>query len=87
MRGGQARGRACSASTSGARSGASHAVSRVCLSVASCTGRARSSSSWDYDMFADTSKARRHGFHTFVDTEEMLRGQFEDLRRRRIIAS
>ena len=43
--------------------------------------------SWDYDMFADTSKARRHGFHTFVDTEEMLRGQFEDLRRRRIIAS
>jgi nucleoside-diphosphate-sugar epimerase len=40
--------------------------------------------SWDYDMFADGSKARRAGFHTFVDTEQILR-TFAELRRRRII--
>ena len=41
--------------------------------------------SWDYDMFADTSKARRFGFHRYVETEPMLRRLFDDLRRRRII--
>ncbi|MBJ6759607.1 SDR family oxidoreductase [Myxococcaceae bacterium JPH2] len=41
--------------------------------------------SWDYDMFADGSKARRFGFHEYVDTEAMFLGLFEDLRRRRII--
>jgi nucleoside-diphosphate-sugar epimerase len=41
--------------------------------------------SWDYDMFADTSKARRFGFHRYVDTEAMLLGLFDDLRKRRII--
>jgi nucleoside-diphosphate-sugar epimerase len=41
--------------------------------------------SWDYDMFADTSKSRRYGFHTYVDTEEMLLRLFDDLRKRRII--
>ncbi|WP_219413360.1 SDR family oxidoreductase [Pseudonocardia nigra] len=41
--------------------------------------------SWDYDMFADTSKARRYGFHSYVDTEAMLLRLFEDLRKRRII--
>jgi len=41
--------------------------------------------SWDYDMFADTSKSRRFGFHSYVDTEAMLLGLFDDLRRRRII--
>lgn len=40
---------------------------------------------WDHDMFADTSKARRHGFHSYVETESMLLGQIEDLRGRRII--
>ncbi|WP_437336096.1 SDR family oxidoreductase [Sorangium sp. So ce394] len=41
--------------------------------------------SWDYDMIADGSKARRFGFHEHVETEAMFRGIFEDLRRRRII--
>jgi nucleoside-diphosphate-sugar epimerase len=41
--------------------------------------------SWDYDMFADGSKARRFGFHEFVDTEEMFTRIFDDLRRRGII--
>jgi nucleoside-diphosphate-sugar epimerase len=41
--------------------------------------------SWDYDMFADGSKARRFGFHDFVDTEAMFRDIFDGFRRRRII--
>jgi nucleoside-diphosphate-sugar epimerase len=41
--------------------------------------------SWDYDMFADGSKARRYGFHEFIDTEAMFIGLFDDLRRRRLI--
>jgi nucleoside-diphosphate-sugar epimerase len=41
--------------------------------------------SWDYDFFADGSKARRFGFHQYVETEAMFFGLFEDLRRRRII--
>ena len=41
--------------------------------------------SWDYDFFADGSKARRYGFHRYVDTEKMLLELIEDLRKRRII--
>ncbi|TDD92983.1 SDR family oxidoreductase [Actinomadura darangshiensis] len=41
--------------------------------------------SWDYDMFADGSKARRFGFHEYIDTEKMFLGIFADLRNRRII--
>jgi nucleoside-diphosphate-sugar epimerase len=41
--------------------------------------------SWDYDMFADGSKARRFGFHDYVDTEAMFSSIFADLRGRRII--
>ncbi|WP_437815196.1 SDR family oxidoreductase [Sorangium sp. So ce1078] len=41
--------------------------------------------SWDYDVIADGSKARRFGFHEHVETEAMFRGIFEDLRRRRVI--
>ncbi|MEV0087004.1 SDR family oxidoreductase [Saccharopolyspora sp. NPDC050642] len=41
--------------------------------------------SWDYDMFADGSKARRFGFHEFVDTEAMFLEIFDDLRARRVI--
>ncbi|HET8729282.1 MAG TPA: SDR family oxidoreductase [Alphaproteobacteria bacterium] len=41
--------------------------------------------SWDYDMFADGSKARRFGFHEHVETEAMFMDIFGDLRRRRII--
>jgi hypothetical protein len=39
----------------------------------------------DYDMFADGSKARRYGFHEYVDTEAMFPGTFAGLRRRKII--
>ncbi|MDB5976333.1 MAG: NAD-dependent dehydratase [Nevskia sp.] len=41
--------------------------------------------SWDYDLFADGSKARRFGFHEYVETEAMFMNIFADLRRRRII--
>ena len=41
--------------------------------------------SWDYDLFADGSKARRFGFHEYVETETMFRNIFTDLRHRKII--
>lgn len=41
--------------------------------------------SWNYDMFADGSKARRFGFHDYVDTEQMFMEIFADFRRRNII--
>ncbi|WP_218019824.1 SDR family oxidoreductase [Rhodococcoides yunnanense] len=40
---------------------------------------------WDYDFFADGSKARRFGFHRYVETEKMFTDIFSDLRRRRVI--
>lgn len=40
---------------------------------------------WDYDVFADGSKARRFGFHEFVDTEVMFLRIFADFRRRKVI--
>jgi nucleoside-diphosphate-sugar epimerase len=40
---------------------------------------------WDYDFFADGSKARRFGFHEYVETAEMFPRLFADLRARRII--
>lgn len=40
---------------------------------------------WDYDFFADGTKARRFGFHDFVDTEEMFMRTFSELRQRQII--
>ncbi|GAA4553633.1 SDR family oxidoreductase [Amycolatopsis samaneae] len=41
--------------------------------------------SWDYDVFADTSKSRRHGFHEYVSTEEMLFGLFDRFRAEGVI--
>jgi nucleoside-diphosphate-sugar epimerase len=41
--------------------------------------------SWDYDMFADGTKARRAGFHEFADTETMFLEIFADFRRRNVI--
>ncbi|ULL16345.1 NAD-dependent epimerase/dehydratase family protein [Paenibacillus sp. H1-7] len=41
--------------------------------------------SWDYDFFADGTKARRFGFHEFMDTEQMFLDIFEDLRQRKVI--
>jgi nucleoside-diphosphate-sugar epimerase len=51
----------------------------------SCWGFADFVFSWDYDLFADGSKARRFGFHEFVDTEAMFLGIFADLRQRKVI--
>jgi nucleoside-diphosphate-sugar epimerase len=39
----------------------------------------------EYDVFADTTKARRFGFHEVVDTESMFERQFRELRRRKLI--
>jgi nucleoside-diphosphate-sugar epimerase len=39
----------------------------------------------DYDTIADTTKARRYGFHDLVETEEMFRRRFEDLREQKYI--
>ncbi|MDF2192082.1 SDR family oxidoreductase [Paraflavitalea sp. CAU 1676] len=41
--------------------------------------------SWDYDFFGDGSKARRLGFHEYVDTEEMFYRLFDELRERKVI--
>lgn len=41
--------------------------------------------SWNYDLIADGSKARRFGFHHYVDSEAMFLRLFGELRRRRII--
>ena len=40
---------------------------------------------WDYDVIADTSKARRAGFHEYVETGAMFTGIFQSLRDARII--
>lgn len=39
----------------------------------------------EYDVFADTTKARMFGFHDVVRTEEMFARMFGDLRRRKMI--
>lgn len=41
--------------------------------------------SWDYDFFADGSKARRFGFHEYVDTEQMFTNLFDEFRRKKVI--
>ena len=41
--------------------------------------------SWDYDFFADGSKARRFGFHEYVDTEKMFLDILGNFKERRII--
>ena len=41
--------------------------------------------SWDYDVIADGSKARRVGFHEYVDTEPMFTDVFDNMRARSII--
>jgi hypothetical protein len=41
--------------------------------------------SWDYDFFSDGSKARRLGFHEFVDTEQMFYDLFDELKARKVI--
>lgn len=41
--------------------------------------------SWDYDFLADGTKARRFGFHDFIDTEKMFMDIFQDFRKRKVI--
>lgn len=41
--------------------------------------------SWDYDFFADGTKARRLGFHEYVDTEQMFFRLFDEMRNKQII--
>lgn len=41
--------------------------------------------SWDYDFFADGTKARRLGFHEYVDTESMFINIFDDFKKRKIL--
>ncbi|SKB75502.1 SDR family oxidoreductase [Sphingopyxis flava] len=40
---------------------------------------------WDYDVIADGSKARRFGFHEYVDSRAMFLQIFKDLKTRKII--
>jgi nucleoside-diphosphate-sugar epimerase len=40
---------------------------------------------WDYDVIADGSKARRYGFHEFVDSKAMFLKIFEDFRAKKVI--
>ncbi|RSD25349.1 SDR family oxidoreductase [Amycolatopsis eburnea] len=40
---------------------------------------------WDYDVFADTSKSRRAGFHEYVETEQMFYRLFDEFRKARVI--
>ncbi len=41
--------------------------------------------SWDYDLIADGSKARRLGFHDYLETGAMFTQRFDELRRRKVI--
>lgn len=41
--------------------------------------------SWDYDFFADSTKARHLGFHEYIDTEKMFYDLFDELRSNHII--
>ena len=40
---------------------------------------------WDYDFFGDGSKARRLGFHEYIDTEQMFYDLFDELKNKKII--
>lgn len=40
---------------------------------------------WDYDVIADGSKARRYGFHEYVESKAMFLKIFDDLKARRVI--
>jgi nucleoside-diphosphate-sugar epimerase len=42
---------------------------------------------WDYDFFGDGTKARRLGFHEYVETEQMFFELFDELKAKRVIPS
>ncbi|WP_316797725.1 hypothetical protein [Pedobacter frigidisoli] len=41
--------------------------------------------SWDYDFFADGTKARRFGFQEFIDTEKIFYSLFDGMKANKII--
>lgn len=41
--------------------------------------------SWDYDFFSDGSKARRLGFHEYIETERMFFDLFDKLKKQKVI--
>ena len=41
--------------------------------------------SWDYDFFSDGGKARRSGFHEYVETEKMFFDLFDELKKQMVI--
>ncbi|MEH6307137.1 SDR family oxidoreductase [Olivibacter sp. CPCC 100613] len=41
--------------------------------------------SWNYDFFADSTKARRFGFHDYVDTEQMFFKLFDEFKKQGVI--
>jgi len=41
--------------------------------------------SWDYDFFSDGSKARRLGFHEYIETEKMFFDRFDELKKQKVI--
>jgi hypothetical protein len=42
---------------------------------------------WDYDFFGSGTKARKLGFHEFVDTEQMFFELFDELKANKVIPS
>ncbi|KZM48218.1 SDR family oxidoreductase [Labrenzia sp. OB1] len=64
---------------------ADHSLAEHTYQEVSSWGFADAVFSWNYDFFADGSKARRHGFHEYVDTEAMFMAVFQELRSRKII--
>ena len=41
--------------------------------------------SWDYDFLSDGSKARRLGFHEYIETEQMFFDCFDELKKQKVI--
>lgn len=64
---------------------AQHGLANYSYKDVSSWGFADAVFSWNYDFFADGSKARRHGFYEHIDTEAMFMDVFEDFRARQII--
>ena len=64
---------------------ARHGLARTPYRDVSCWRFGDAVFSWDYDLIADGSRARRLGFHEHVDTEAMFTRTFAALRRLRIL--
>jgi nucleoside-diphosphate-sugar epimerase len=64
---------------------AKHGLQATSYSDVSSWGFGDAVFGWNYDFFADGSKARRFGFHEHVDTETMFMEVFRNLRSRKIM--